>query len=241
MLFERRAYTLRTGAETKFWGLQRQWNTPKTIPGYLQRCIGYFHTLAGPAEQVVHLYRYDSYDDWKSRLFGIYTPDRAEYFSEARKLLIAQENMFLNLAAIPHASPLWGEGRDWLPGEPAFNPAAAIDDIVAVETTIDLVPGGLPVFFETTRIFSDDADGRHGANSIACFSTLVGPQHRILQYTWYANAHEAERHQRGMAKSDRWREYRESIRPYVRGHQVSFLKVTPIVWMRPLFESVSWS
>src|SRR5262249_9885932 len=75
MLFERRVYPLKPGNADAFWQLQRQWNNPTSIPRYLAHNIGYFPTIAGPAEQVVHLYRHDSYDDWKSRLFGVYTAE----------------------------------------------------------------------------------------------------------------------------------------------------------------------
>ena len=37
MLFERRAYTLRTGCEDAFWELQRTWNTPKSFRPLLER------------------------------------------------------------------------------------------------------------------------------------------------------------------------------------------------------------
>ena len=53
MLFERRAYTLRPENAAMFWQLQEKWNTPAQIPGLLARNVGYFQTLAGPAEQSI--------------------------------------------------------------------------------------------------------------------------------------------------------------------------------------------
>ena len=96
MLFERRAYRiLRPGAALDFWKMQRKWNTPRTVPRYFERCVGYFETVAGGANEIVHYYRYNSYDDWRSRLYGMYTPERAEYFASARALFTSQNNMFL--------------------------------------------------------------------------------------------------------------------------------------------------
>jgi hypothetical protein len=90
MLFERRAYTLRPGTLEAFWGLQRNWNTPTSFRPLLERNIGYFSTTAGPAERIVHLYRWDSYDQAKRHLAAIVTPERMEYFLSARKLLLSQ-------------------------------------------------------------------------------------------------------------------------------------------------------
>src|SRR6266550_1902051 len=120
MLFERRAYTLRPGTLETFWGLQRNWNTPTSFRPLLERNIGYFSTTAGPAERIVHLYRWDSYDQAKRHLAAIVTPERMEYFLSARKLLLSQETAFLDLTPLPALNPIWGGGRNWVPGEPVF-------------------------------------------------------------------------------------------------------------------------
>lgn len=241
MLFERRAYTLRPGAAERYWDLQRQWNTPSQVAPFLQRCIGYFTTLAGPGEQVVHLYRYDSYDDWKTRLFGIYTPDRAEYFAEARKLLLAQENMFLSLAALSKASPLWGEGKDWLPGKPAFSTQGDLTGITVVETITDFVPGGLPLFLEAAKELLAADNAETAGHHIGTFTSLVGQQHRVLNYSWCKNSIEAEQAQRDLEAKSAVQKYNQSIRSHVVGRRVSFLKVAPISWMSGLFQEVKWA
>jgi len=108
MLFERRAYTLRPGTLETFWGLQRKWNTPTSFRPLLERNIGYFSTIAGPAERIVHLYRWDSYDQAKRHLAAIVTPERMEYFVSGRKLLVRQETAFLDPAPLPALNPVWG-------------------------------------------------------------------------------------------------------------------------------------
>jgi hypothetical protein len=81
MLFERRAYTLRPGSEPNLLGVA----TPmeQTRPPFrplLERNLGYFAMAAGDGERIVHLYRWDNYDDAKQRLGAIVTPERMEYF-----------------------------------------------------------------------------------------------------------------------------------------------------------------
>ena len=240
MLFERRAYKLRPGAAAEFWALQHRWNTPKTVPRYIERCVGYFQTVAGGASEIIHYYRYDSYDDWRSRLYGIYTPDRAEYFAGARALLVAQDNMFLDPAATPGAVPLWSCGRDWLPGTPAYPAAGNLDDIVVVETMIDLIPGGMPALLEAEKDFDDDADGREHATRIGTFAVTTGQLHRVLRCIWYPNAEAAERHRRGMEAAAGWQELNRRLRPWVAAERISHLKLSPVPWMRPLFEAVDW-
>jgi hypothetical protein len=66
MLFERRAYTLRPDSEAAYWALQRKWNKPASIRALIERNLG-FAMAAGDGERIVHLYRWDSYDDAKQR------------------------------------------------------------------------------------------------------------------------------------------------------------------------------
>jgi hypothetical protein len=65
MLFERRAYTLRPDSEAAYWALQRKWNKPASFRALLERNLGFFAMAAGDGECIVHLYRWDSYDDAK--------------------------------------------------------------------------------------------------------------------------------------------------------------------------------
>lgn len=67
MLIEHRAYTLKAGLMESLW--QAQWERGyQLVQPILDRLIGYFSTTNGQEDQVVHLYRYDDYDDWARRL-----------------------------------------------------------------------------------------------------------------------------------------------------------------------------
>ncbi len=239
MIFERRAYTLKPGNAGRFWELQRQWNTPEQIPGLLARNIGYFSTISGPVEQVIHLYRFDSLDDWKSRLFGVYTPDRADYFAAGRSLMLAQENTFLSLAPLPEVNPIWADTRDWLPGEPAFRNVGAIDAIVVVEESLDLVPGGLPAFWDALRSKGLQAGSAATSHLIAYLYTLVGVQHRVTHYRWYDSIEEAEAHRVELEMNVEWNRFVESYRDLVVRSRRLYMKPSPVNWMRSLFSSVS--
>jgi hypothetical protein len=58
MIIERRAYTLKPAAADTFWQLQRDYNQADTIRDLFGHNICFFETLAGPAEYIVHLYRF---------------------------------------------------------------------------------------------------------------------------------------------------------------------------------------
>ena len=235
MIFERRAYTLKPGNVGRFWDLQRQWNRPDQIPDLLARNLGYFSTISGSSDQVVHLYRFDSFDDWKRRLFGVYTPERSEYFAAGRSLMLAQENAFLSLAPLPEVNPIWSDTRDWLPGKPAFQDVGDIDGIVVVEHSIDLLPGGLPVFWELLRSTGLQAGPAATSDLIGYFYTLVGVQHRVIAYRWYRSIDEVGAHRDELENNVDWSRFIDSYSSLVVQSRTVYMKPSPVSWMRSLF------
>ena len=151
MLFERRAYTLRPGSEAAYWALQRQWNKPASVRPLLERNLGFFTMTAGDGERIVHLYRWDSYDDAKQRLGAIVTPERMEYFVAARNLLLRQENAYLDRAPVAELSPLWSDRHDWLPSQPAFTDVGDASALAVSERVLDFLPGGLLAYWDGFR------------------------------------------------------------------------------------------
>ena len=95
MIFECRRYTLAPGRMGDFIALQHRRGFDGPNAGFISRAIGYFETVTGTPEQIVHLYRYDSYEDWIEKLHGLYAiPGLAFYFTEARALVERQETGF---------------------------------------------------------------------------------------------------------------------------------------------------
>ena len=119
MLLERRAYTLRPGAAEDFWKAQLVRGVTEEARPIMGRVIGWFEAASGPNTQIIHLWRYDSFEDWYSRLYSKRS-GAAEYYQLVRPLMLAQENRFMLPAPIPELTPYWGNGNDWLPGGPAI-------------------------------------------------------------------------------------------------------------------------
>jgi hypothetical protein len=109
MLFERRAYTLRPGCGVAYWALQRQWNKPASARPLLERNLSFFTMTAGDGERIVHLYRWDSYDDAKQRLAAIVTPERMAYFISATQPNSRSPSVFL----ISFPAACLGIGKDF--------------------------------------------------------------------------------------------------------------------------------
>ena len=241
MLFERRAYTLRPGTLEAFWSLQRKWNTPASFRPMLERNVGYFSTVAGPAERIVHLYRWDSYDQAKRNLAAITTPERMEYFVNARKLLFRQETAFLDAAPHAELNPIWGDGRDWLPGKPVFSVAADPTVLAITESVLDFVPGGVAVYWDGYRALDATTGALAQKNLIGTFLVTTGPLHRVIHYRWYPTWQEAEEHRRVLAERPGWNQFAETYRPYVAESHMAYLRPSPVPWMRPLFAEIDWS
>lgn len=241
MLFERRAYTLRPGYEDTFWQLQRKWNTPLTYRPMIERNLGYFATMAGPAERIVHLYRWDSYEDGKRRIAAIVTPERAEYFVAARDLLLAQESFLLDCAPVAELNPLWGGGRDWLPGEPAFDGVNSATTLVVSESELDFLPGTLPAYWDGYRKLDAKTMDIVRDRLIGVFVVTTGQLHRAIHYRWHRSLAEMEDHHTALAESAPWQTFVATSRPRVVGSRTAYLRPSPVSWMRSLFDPIDWS
>jgi hypothetical protein len=241
MLLERRAYTLCPGSEDAFWKLQQKWNTPRTFKPMLERNVGYFAVAAGPAERIIHLYRWDDYDDGKRRIAAIATPERAEYFAAARTLLLRQENALLDPAPIAELNPLWSGSRDWLPGSPAFENVGGATALVVSESVLDFVPGGLVTYWNGYRNLDATTMDVVRKGLIGVFLVTTGLLHRVIHYQWHRSWAEAEDHRRKLIESADWSAFVESYNQRVVDSHVSYLRPSPVPWMRQLFDPIDWS
>ena len=96
MLFEQRMYTLASESADRFWELQYERGFELVRP-IMERLVGYFSTRIGSNDVIVHWWRYDSFEDWRQRLHGLYEVDGLlPSFKKVRAILSAQENKFLH-------------------------------------------------------------------------------------------------------------------------------------------------
>jgi len=238
MLFERRNYTLKPGATPAFWQAQedRGWELVRPIQ---ERLIGYFSNLSGPVDQVTHLYRYDSYEDWKRRLHGLYAvPELEPYFQTVRGLMTAQENAFYVPAPVVALNPLWGGGADWQPDQPLPRLAEASPRSLVQECCIALLPGAQPRYWQAWNELACDTGGAAilGRGSlIACLVSQVGQQHQVLVYRHFADL--AAREQLDAARQSHpiWRRFMSAVAPLIATQTSRWLRPGPLPQLAPLF------
>ena len=120
MIFERRRYSVRAGMQNEFTRLQHVRGFEGAIGAIMARLIGYFSIVSDASEGCIHLYRYDDFGDWWTRLHGLYVvPELQSYVLAVRQILFRQENNFFLPAPIDKLITLWSGDNDWLPGERA--------------------------------------------------------------------------------------------------------------------------
>jgi hypothetical protein len=233
MIIERRRYTLRPGTLQRFWAAQATWNTEAVFGPILAKNIAYFSAITGPTDQIVHLYRFDSLEDWQQRYAGYYAAQNPDYFALVRPWMLRQDNGFL---VAPPGRADWA--RRWAGERPtlpeALAPGQDPADACVVETAIDFFPGGLPVYWSAC----DDGGGSgllRDANHMASLVALVGRLHRVVHYHVYAGLAQAEAARRLREADPRWHAFVERSAAWVAAQSVLFLQPSPLASRRQLF------
>lgn len=236
MLFEHRTYTLKHGALNDFWQAQED-RGPELIRPILERLVGFFSAASGPSDQIVHLYRYDSYEDWIARLHGLYGVTALEpYFQKARPLMSAQENKFLVPAPLPELSPLWGGAQDWLPSHGAvFRRGPAGDGAVVEEATTILLPGAMPLYWQAYREHGLGLLEEHPEQLLGCFTSVVGRLQQVIHYRVHAHAAERQAALRARRANAQWRAFQEAVGPLVASDESRLLEPAASPALSPLF------
>lgn len=226
MIFERRAYTIRPGKVDAFWQAQMDWNTPDKFSPILAQTIGYFRTLAGPASQIVHLYRFDDLDHWQSIYARYYAVQNPDYFAYVRPLMLQQENAFLAEPPHPHLHAGWtAEGAPRLPA--VLAPKGKDDPYCLVETTTSFLPGGLPAYwkaYEAHRAGKDPA----AASLMAELVSLIGRLHRVLRYEAFATPADAHAALAARRTDPAWQAFVAAQSDWVAAEETILLEPTPL-------------
>lgn len=237
MLIERRAYTMRPGRMDEFIDAQLERGFGPPIRQILDRLIAYFRTVSGPTDEVVHLWRFDSFEDWTSRLHSLYgRPELEPYFKTVRSLMVAQQNTFLVPAPLPALTPYWGNGQDWLGDQPPR--ISASDSALVEETTYQLLPGTVPIFWDAMRDDGLRADGAPW-RLLGAFSTTIGRLHQVLIYRHYRGLDERMVHRGGLRKDTDWQRFETRINGIGATATTLLMQPIDIQEMSPFFSAGS--
>lgn len=231
MLIEYRAYTLQLGAEELFWEAQRE-RGEQGLRAIFERLIGVFASRSGPMDQIVSLYRYDSFEDWHSRLHGIYGQARLQpYFRVIRPLIVRQQSQFLLPAPLPELTPHWGNGHDWLPAQ---GPLFSADSLVE-QTTLSFSAGGVPACWEAFRrhALGDDPVALNGVFGV--YSSIAGALNEVLIHRRFSSLAALQEHRQQLRHSSAWTSFLRSLAPLTVASDVCLLAPSRVADMSPLF------
>ncbi len=234
MLIERRAYTFRPGGIADFLDAQSMLGFDPVTRPIMARLMAYFIDSTSRGDQIVHYWRFDSYDDWMARLHRK-DPSREPYFRRVRPLMLEQENRFMLPAPIPALTPVWGNAHDWLPGSPPLEDLADYPALIIEETTFHLAPGGLPALWDGLR----SCDLRSGVplteRLIACFYTLVGRQHEVVMLRWHGDVAAGQEHAGRLAEDRSWQTFLAGVAPLLLDSSTRSMTLPALAPMCPLF------
>lgn len=234
MIFERRAYTMEPGHVPAFDQAQidRGFDLVKS---YMDRLVGYFSTRTGATDQVVHFYRYDDFNDWSTRLRGLYAvPELTPYFVNTRKIVRRQVNGFSELLPVDALNPLWAGDNDWLP-ETGAKLSGLSSDRVIEERAFQLRPGGIPAFVEACNSHGVKALSIMDGRSIGAFMSMTGPLHNITLWWWFEDATEREARVDALTENADWQAFISAITPLLVDQSSLLMMPRPIAEMSPLF------
>lgn len=231
MLIEYRAYTLHLGAEALFWEAQRE-RGEQGLQAIFERLIGVFASRSGATDQIVSLYRYDSFEDWHSRLYGLYGQARLQpYFRVIRPLIASQQSKFLLPAPLPELTPHWGNGRDWVPSQgPLFTGNALVE-----QTTLSFSAGGVPACWEAFRRHGLDDDPVALEGILGAFASIVGALNEVLILRRFPSFDALQAHRRQLRQSPAWTSFLRSLAPLTVASDVRMLEPSQLADMSPLF------
>ena len=239
MIFECRRYTLAAGRMGDFIALQHRRGFDGPNAGFISRVIGYFETVTGTPEQIVHLYRYDSYEDWIEKLHGLYAiPGLAFYFTEARALVERQETGFFQPAPLADLCPLWHGETDWLPGPGQERwDLGEMPDLVVEETLEALKPGGLPAYWQAMTECGLEATAPLRGNAIATWSSMTGRLHVVASWRLFASIADRERCRVEASRGAATAAFNDALRPILRERTTTLLRPVRVPQMSPLFRN----
>jgi hypothetical protein len=235
MIFERRAYRLRPGRLQDFWGAQRKWNVSERAASILGHNLSYFGG-AFDDDQVVHLYRFESLEQWKQCYDEFYRAQLPDYFTTVRPWVLEQEIALFVAPPIEQLTALWLQDTPALPEELGAHDELEATELIVVEEILDFVPGGLPAFWDAYQQFFSGAGELANRYVMGSLVSLIGRLHRVLTYRCFRSLAQAREHAIALRSDPHWQVFAQRSRDAVVASQTALLSPSPVPEQRSLFE-----
>ena len=237
MILEHRTYTMQLGFLERFYETQVERGFDVISP-VLDRLIGYFSTVDGPLEQVVHLYAFDSLEDWRDRLHGLYgIPELEPYFQKVRPLMLAQENHVLLPAPLSELSPHFPAEQYWQRTDGPLAGSESMRDLLLEEQIVSLTPGMLGQYWDAMETMGVKALTPLTTNCLGSFYMMIGPLHQIYHYWFFDGFDDRTRRHNAVRMNPKWIVFQDKIRPFVTGQRSKLMRPAPVDEMVPIFRT----
>lgn len=237
MILEHRAYTMQLGLLERFYELQVERGFDAIAP-VLEKLVGYFSTVDGPLEQVVHLYAFDSLEDWRDRLHGLYNvPELLPYFEKVRPIMLKQENHILLPAPIDELAPHFKLENYWQRGEGPLPGATKMRDLLLEEQVVSLAPGMLGRYWEALEKTGLKALSPLDTNRLGSFFMMVGPLHQVYHYWFFDGFDDRTRRHNAVRMNPDWIAFQEEVRSLVVKQESKLMRPAPVDEMVPIFRA----
>ena len=237
MILEHRAYTTQSGLLERFYELQVERGF-EIISPVLDRLIGYFSTVSGSMEQIVHLYAFSSLEDWRERLHGLYhVPELQPYFEKVRPIMLEQTNNFLLPAPVDGLSPHFRPDQYWQRTDGPLPGAEKMRNLIMEEQVISLRPGSLPKYWDEIEKRGLGALTPLETNRLGSFFMMVGPLHQVHHYWYFDGFDDRTRRHNAVRMNPDWIAFQEEIRPLVAKQESKLMRPAPVDEMVPIFRA----
>lgn len=237
MIIEYRAYTMKVGNLNKFYQAQIDRGFDGVMAPLMQESlIGYFTTISGPVEQIIHLYSFNDLEEWRYRYDSIYSKDELlKYFHMVRPLIQSQENTFLLPAPIKSIYSLFSKDNYWQRGDKPLADLKLFPSLLIEQQTISLLPGTLDKYWEAYEEYALQCLTPLETNQIGTFYTLVGSLHKVYHIRYFDDMPDKERRTNAVLMNPRWNEFLGRIQPLVISRDTKYMTPAPVKEMSPLF------
>jgi hypothetical protein len=237
MIIEYRAYTMKVGNLNRFYQAQIDRGFDGPMSSLMRESlIGYFSTISGPVEQVIHLYSFDTLEDWRSCYDLIYSQEELkDYFELVRPLIQTQENTFLLPAPINSINSLFSTKDRWRSGDKPLGDLKKSSNLLIEQQNISLLPGTLNKYWEAYEEHALPCLTPLETNQVGSFFTLIGHLHEVYHVWYFDDMEDKQRRNNAVLMNPRWNLFLDKIRSIVVSRENKYMRPAPIKEMSPLF------
>jgi hypothetical protein len=234
MIIERREYALTPCRIADYWQAYEQWNRCLEEEGLIGQTLAFFYTAFGPKNSIVNLSAYDSFEHRCASFARIYRRLSPDYVEAVRPWYVSQESALFEPSSLGEAVFPDPDAIEALRKQVQVDGDAA--KIVVVETSRDIRAQGLGDYAKVLGELRAAKCAAYDTNLLGSLQSVSGRLFRMLEYRWFCDAQSAEQYVLTADSDSIMCEAMHQLEPYIGDNHRTYLKVSPLPWLRPMLE-----